>query len=307
MIQNGQAYILVPTAIAPGQLTSSTIPDPDTGEVAWNPATAYSVGQRAYLASNRTIYERLVAGTTATSPLTDTANWAPAGRQNRWAMFDNSAGTVSSGTSPLTVVLKPGQVGGLFADGLVGRQLTVTAKSAAGGTVVYSRTVDLDNTAITSVYEWFFTDFEQKSSVVLVDLPSQYFDPEVAVSVSGTGTVKCETLRVGPLFNIGGTLMGAAVSVINFSRITTDDYGVTNIVPRGFLKQLRATVLTDRANFKRIFRLLTQLKDTPAVYIACLVDDFAPLNVQGIPDDWSIDVTYSTAVQCNLQIKGISQ
>ena len=58
--------LLKPTTITDAMLTSSTVPETDY--TAWNAATAYTLAQRVIRVSTHKVYERLVAGTTATAP-----------------------------------------------------------------------------------------------------------------------------------------------------------------------------------------------------------------------------------------------
>ncbi len=300
-------YIIDPTTITDAMLVSSTTVEPVSGEVAWNAATNYAINDRAYLASTHTIYNRRTVGITAGSPDVDTTNWTLVGPTNRWAMFDQSVGTSTTGSGTLEVVLRPGQVGALHMDDMAGLTLSVSMKSQPGGTVVYTAEVDLDDTQIADVYEWFFTPFVQKTTANLIDLPTQWFDPEITVTISGTGTVECGVLRVGALHGVGGTLMGASISIIDYSRKDTDDFGITRFVERSFSKRLSSTVITSRSEFRRVFRLLAGLRAREAVYIASTVDELEPLTIRGIPADWSIDCESVNHVQCNLIVEGISQ
>lgn len=50
-----------------------------SGSVAWNGATAYAQGQRAISGVDFCEYVRKAAGTTATDPSSDSANWQPFG------------------------------------------------------------------------------------------------------------------------------------------------------------------------------------------------------------------------------------
>ncbi len=59
-------------------------------------------------------------------------------------MFDSSVGTLTTAEGSLTVVLRPGAVGGLALLELSGKSLTVTMRDAPGGTVIYNKTVALD-------------------------------------------------------------------------------------------------------------------------------------------------------------------
>lgn len=56
--------------------SSATAAAASAGATAWNPATNYSVGQRAWSLIDAQLYRRIVAGTTATDPRNDQTNWA---------------------------------------------------------------------------------------------------------------------------------------------------------------------------------------------------------------------------------------
>jgi hypothetical protein len=303
----GNAWVLAPTEITAAMITSSTAAEPGTGEVAWNAATAYALGNRVYLAANHMVYERIIAGTTATSPDVDTTNWAPAGPTNKFAMLDDSVGTVTTVASPLTVVIRPGQCSGLSALELAGAQMAVTVKDGPGGTAVKTYTVNLDDTIIEDVYDWFFQPYVQRTEVHLTDLPDQFMDPEVTFSVTGTGNVSCGALKVGPIYNIGGTLAGASIRIVDYSKKTVDQFGIVTITERVFSKQLTLKVIADMVIFDRVFRLLASLRARPAVYIASTDTRFAPLATLGFPSDWSIDVPFPAGLYCNLTIEGLSQ
>ena len=61
-------FILIPLAVTDAMLTSSTIAEPASGEVAWNPATTYAIGDKVILTSTHRVYQNLVAGVNAMSP-----------------------------------------------------------------------------------------------------------------------------------------------------------------------------------------------------------------------------------------------
>lgn len=99
-------------------LVSSTIPEPDTGEVVYNAATTYGLGARAISTSTHRIYESLQAGNVGkplpVPPLTETAWWIEVGVTNRYASVDlarntQSIGPESTGQTSMTVVVKPNE------------------------------------------------------------------------------------------------------------------------------------------------------------------------------------------------------
>ncbi|MFC6413062.1 hypothetical protein ACFP9X_09815, partial [Massilia varians] len=147
--------IIKPTVITDAMLVSSSVPEPDLGEEVWDPLKAYLVGDVVIRSTTHRKYQRTTAGTTSEAPESDSANWFDVGPTNRWAMFDRKVGTLTRSPDSLVVVLRTGGVSGVGALELTGRELKVTLTDSPGGVVVYSRTIPLDGTLITSVYDWF--------------------------------------------------------------------------------------------------------------------------------------------------------
>jgi len=302
--------VIKPTTIADAMFVSSSIPETDY--TAWNAATSYTVGQRVMRAVTgvHRNFENLIAGVNATLPELATTGatprWLDLGATNRWAMFDNKVGTVSSASTSFNTVLTPGSISGIAALGLTGRTLQIQMKSAVGGTVVYNNTVNLDGTIITSFYDWFFEDYQQLSDVTLTDLPSQYTAPEVTFTLSATaGTVSCGTFSLGKVYTLGLSQYGATVGIISYSVKSTDVFGNTTVVKRQNSKRNNLKLMTDKALFNRTYKLLADLDSVPCVYIGAEALGYEPLIVYGFWKDFSIDVSYPTMNLTNIEIEGL--
>jgi hypothetical protein len=301
--------VIKPVSITDAMLASSTVAEPAAGETLWSAATAYVAGNQAIRTTTHRVYECLVDHTNAV-PEDNTAGttpkWLDIGPTDRWAMFDNVVGTVTSGASPLAVVLQPGGISGIALLELVGREATVTVKDAPGGAVVYDRTIDLDGTIVESFYAWFFAPFEQRTDVVLADLPGQFTQCELTIAITATsGDASCGVCKPGNVIDIGRTQAGARVGIIDFSRKDRDAFGKTIVVERAFSKRASFDVVTDKAGFNRIFRALASLRATPAIYIGTEGPGYEPLLVYGFFRDFSIDVAYLSHHLCSLEVEGI--
>lgn len=302
--------VIKPTVITDAMFVSSTIPETDY--TAWNAATSYTVGQkvmRAVTGVHRN-FENLIAGVDATLPELATTGatprWLDLGATNRWAMFDNKIGTLSSVSTDLTQVLIPGSVSGLAALGLTGRALLVQVKDVVGGNIVYSKSIDLDGSVITSFYDWFYEDYQQLSDVTLTDLPSQYYNPEVTFELTSTsGTVSCGTLSLGKVYTLGQSQYGATVGIISYSVKQADVFGNTTVVKRQNSKRNNLKLMTDKVLFNRTYKLLADLDSVPCVYIGAEALGYEPLIVYGFWKDFSIDVSYPTMNLTNIEIEGL--
>ena len=301
--------VIKPTAITDAMFVSSTIPETDYP--AWNAATNYTIGtkvMRAVSGVHRN-FENLIAGVDATLPELATTGatprWLDLGATNRWAMFDNKVGTLSSTPLDLTQVLAPGSISGVAALGLTGRTLQIKMKDTVGGTVVYDRTIDLDGTIITSFYEWFYEDFQQLTDITLTDLPQQYFTPEVTFKLTSTSAVSCGTFSLGKVYTLGLSQYGASVGIISYSVKTTDIFGNTTVVKRQNSKRNNLKLMTDKSLFNRTYQLLASLDSVPCVYIGAEALGYEPMIVYGFWKDFSIDVAYPTMNLTNIEIEGL--
>lgn len=295
--------IIKPNGLTDAKLSSSTAPETDWPE--WSAATAYAVGTKVIRVSTHRIYQRLIAGTTATTPESDATNWLDIAPTNRWAMFDSAVGTVTSVTGDLTVVLRPGAVGGIALLELAGKQAVITMKTAPGGTVIYSKTVVLDGTMITSFYEWFYEDYVQLTDLVLSDLPVHFVSNELTVAITGSSIVSCGVCHMGEVLQIGKVQAGASVGIVDYSKKAVDAFGNYSITKRAFSKRSDLKLITEAGQFNRIFRALAAIRSTPCIYISTEAPGFEPLIVYGFYKDFSIDVAYSSMHLCNLSIEGL--
>lgn len=284
--------VVPPLTITDAMLTASSAPEPGVGETAWNAATAYTVGQQVYLASNHTRYERLIAGTTPTSPALDPTNWFELGPTNRWAMFDllRSSGTVYA--SPLIVTLTPGQRLDAFAAlGLIADSITVTVTSS--GMVVYTSTTNLSTREVVNWYDYFFAPFTSRAGVALFDLPP-ITNAVVTITITRSpGSVTCGSLLIGSSIYLGRTLHNAVYEGLNFSKFTRDEFGNSELIQRRTVPKVSFTLRCAKANVTKVTNVIELLNAVPALWSG--IDDqdsgyFEPLLILGIYKTLSVNM-----------------
>ncbi len=199
--------VTVPVTIADAQLTSSTAVEPGAGEVAYNAGTAYAIGDVCYSTTAHRRYESLTAANTGNAlpvlPETQTDHWIDIGPTNKWAMFDLYTSSQTEYTSPLTVVVTPGQrINTIGLTGLVADQVEITATSS--GTPVYSYVEDLTIREVLDHYMYAFEPFRTRPSTVVFDIPPI---SNIIITISITrvsGNVKCGSFVTGLYTYIGG-------------------------------------------------------------------------------------------------------
>lgn len=302
MSQRG-TKVITPNAFSDLMLTSSSVPENDYP--VWSSVTTYAAD--ALCIKNHRIWRSSQAANTNHDPLTAGPSWwMDIGPTNQQAMFDDVVGTATNAFSALVVVLRPGSVSGVALLELFGQSVTVEMRDAPAGTLVYSRTEQLDYSTVSSFYDWFFSPYEQKSAVVLTDLPWHFGSGELTVTVTGQGAVSCGVCKFGEVIELGGAEYGASLEIIDYSRKEKDSFGAVSIVERPYAKMINLSVLTNKSDLSRIVRKMAGIRATPSIYIAEESDPaLAPLIAYGFYRSFRPVIEYPRYHKCALQIESL--
>lgn len=291
-------------------LVYCTTAEPASGETLWDAATNYTVGQVAARTTTHHLYENLIAGVNATLPELATTGatprWLDLGATNRWSQFDQKIGTATTSTTSLTTIVKPGLGEGLALLDLIGVTAKISATDAGSGVVIFERTVDLDSTTIESVFDWMFSDRVQKRNVVITDIPAQYPNMVVAVTIESTTGSAIGVFAVGRAIFIGATEYGAGAGIINFGKVTDDGFGNRTWIEGDWANRVTLPMVGNTSDFNRIHRQLATVRSTPCIYIGSALDSMEPLVCYGVFRDLYITVPNYPSIAMNLEIDGMS-
>lgn len=308
-------YILVPTTITDAVVSSSTAVEPSATETAWNAATNYVAGDKAYLASTHRVYENIIAGVNATSPeltLQDTApRWIDFSPTNKWAALDTIVNTQTAVVTPLTYVLRPGLFNAINLFGLDGADISISIKTAPAGSVFYTHSGSLTEPPF-DYYDYYFGTIRPLTKLFLKDI-TPYADPELTITVTGgTGVVvKLGMIVIGDLRQLvrqgsfGGIKPGATAEPVTYSYIKTDEWGTTKIIRRGSGTGMTANVIAPIEDADYILEMIQAVLDVPCAVIATKQIGYAGLNVFGLIKQGP--VTYDQVVATiALSVQGMS-
>lgn len=294
--------------IADAQLTSSTATEPGAGETAWSGGTAYAVGDVAVRTSIHRKYSRLVAGTTATAPESDTTNWLDIGPTNKWAMFDLLRNSATVLASPLTVVITPGvRVNALALMGVVADSVTITITVSA--VTVYTYTASMSSRNTTTWTDYFYGTFSNQPSLARFDLPP-YTNGVITVTLTrASGSVSCGACMVGVSQYLGAAQYNAVREALNFSTVTRDAFGNATLVARRSVPKTAQQLQVDKTNVNRLLDLIVSLNAVPAVWSG--LDDqstdgyFEALLILGVYKQFSINVDHPSTARATLELEEI--
>jgi len=265
--------VITPLGITSSNLTSSTIPEPDAGETAWDSGTTYAIGDEVYLASTHKRYRSKVADNLNHDPADDIQGdednppqyWVEIGPTNQFAMFDLLRNTQSVTDSPLTVVLTPGvRIDALALLGMEAESVAVTMEN--GEVEVYTYTEDLNQRQIFNWYDYFFKPFRTKPSIALFDLPPYTAGVTTVTLTSSTGTVKCGACVIGNQTYLGQVQYNAESDVLNFSRMDRNFDGTAQMIQRRSIPKTIQDVYVDKSKVNELRQIRSELNAIPAVW-----------------------------------------
>jgi hypothetical protein len=183
----------------------------------------------------------------------------------------------------------------------------VTMKDA-GGTTVYSKTINGSTRGTTKWSEYFYGQFGHISSLFLQDLPFT-FGATVSISLTAnTGLVKCAAFVVGTPVFIGGMQYGAKSDALNFSTVTRDVFGNSILVPRRTVPKLTGTLILDKTLVNKARDMRIALNAIPAVW--SVLDDntdayYESGVVLGVYKQFAINLNYVSHAQIDIDIEEI--
>lgn len=290
---------------APPALVSSNVLENDYDE--YNPATAYSIGDRVIDSDLHRAYESVIPGAesnTGNEPSTSPNAWVDIGPTNRWRMFTMTIGADIQTTrdAGIDVTLSfPTGVTDVVLFNVAG--LSARVRVFVGEQVIYDVTkqllAPLDES---SWWLWFFGERARTVDVLFDDIPP-HAPGSIRIEIEGPGAA-CGKVAVGKAKVLGFSEFGStSIGIRDYSVKDTDAFGNTTVTERRYKDKSNTRVVVDPGAEIPIKRYLADLRATPCAYI--IETRFDPVLLLGRYEDF--EVMYSTAASsyCTLQLEGL--
>lgn len=295
--------VIKPLTVTDAMLTSNVA---ETDYAEWSAATAYTLGQKCIRGSLHKVYERLIAGTSATAPEDDAVNWLDAGPTNRWKMFDQSNTTQTTKAGSLVVSVAPGQVvNSLALLNVDADTVRVQMIDPIDGTV-FDQTFNMQAPPTeSSFFAYCFDPIKRKTRVTLTNMPN-YGSAAITVTLTiATGDAKCGVMVVGRVRQLGayGVEIGARVGFQDYSRKSRNTYGDYQYKKGANSKNFSVQMKVDNSDLDSMNEFLTGL-DGPVVWIGS--DVYDALVVYGFLQRSETVFAYTYYLQLSLDVEGLT-
>lgn len=277
--------VVRPIPVAGSVLQASSVPENDYPE--WSAATNYAFGARVIRAATHRVYESAVAANVGNDPATGAVQWIDVGPTNRWAMFDEALGSLTTATGQIVVTLAPGA------------ELSALAVLDTDAASVRVQAPGYDQTKDTLV------DGEKIATLTFLDLATSSSDTVTVTIAAATAgaSVSAGTLMIGTLEPLGVTETSPTVAILDYSVKGTDDFGSTTTIERAWAKRLAVRSLVATPALDGLLRRLASLRAKPALWIG--QEGFDSLTVYGFYRDFSVEIAERLSV-CSFAIEGLS-
>jgi len=255
-------------------------------------------------------------------------NWVDVGPLNRWAMFDGRVSTrTKGGTETFSVTLAPGRCNGIALLDMVNvTTLTITASypqtstqtsdttaEYAYGITLRTRvlssqvqliyTVNLENRANVSDWKSFFVEPYQIATDTFVELPSR---SDMTIKIETTDdNIEIGSLIIGNFIELGDVGYGVSAGIEDYSNIITDDFGISTLVQRDYVKRVSYPLTVPNYGIRRAYSTLAALRAKPAVFIGSDDYRYTPFTVYGIVENFDLALSFATYSVINVDVRGI--
>lgn len=200
----------------------------------------------------------------------DESKWQKVSVSNEWACFDYFLNTISKSKKELDITLKCVGAKAIYLHGLKAKFARIELLDALSGAVMESKDFNLWDTQIHSWSEYFFGDLADKDRGYNV-----YYE---CVSVScarifrvrawGRDEIECGSIICGQLKELALTLYNKnSISMIDFSKVTTDEEGNTQLTKGNFKRTNAFEVLVEDKDLDSVVYELSQIRGEACVFV----------------------------------------
>ena len=298
--------VIRPLTINDTTLSSSTVAEPDTGEIVWVASTRLTGDRRISTVTHR-VYE-VVATTSTTDDPVEGVNatppsWVDVGPTNKWAMFDTVNSTTTKEATSLVIETEMGRITNSIAGFAVSAStVNITVTDTTEGEV-FNRDLNMtDNSQVGGWYDYYSAPIIRATSFVVLDLPAY---PLATVKITAeAASVEFGNLVIGNSVTLGTMLAGTSLQLLDYSRKVVDDFGNTTVQKGRSSKLVNFNLSIPYALTDYVFNTFGSLQGFPSAWIGD-GGDGDPTLVFGYYKDYRNNLTTRNITDATVTVEGL--
>ena len=284
--------------IDPYIITATTLTDTNVTEDdydVYDISTSYAANDRVIVTGDiHKIYQSVTGSNLGNEPSGTTAStdyWVYVGATNRWKVFDNQTGDLTSKVTPITYQVTEPRIVTDVAFFRISKATEATIVVTDPDTVeIYNETFSLIDVSHMTDWLLFFTEEPRYVRQKIISGLPAVAGSQIDMSFTGpTGeTIGVGQICLGRAVNIGQTLTGTEPGYVSYSRKVRDPFGNALITERGFKRRVNYVAAVDPKRVDNIIEDLANLDAKGAVYFADNDIDFYGCTVFGLVEQFGV-------------------
>ena len=272
----------------------------------WLYTIIYAAGEVAYKSDN-TLWKSLADNNQNNIPnAVAIPTWLRISPSNTTAPFDSQSTTQAIANKEITFTIQTGIIDTVGLIGTDADSAVITVRNGLGGTIVYQRTLGLTGGNPANAWDYYFSSPTLRVTQAIVDEIPPYVNSYTTITLTGTGTIGIGNILFGKSKDIGLAEYGVQSGILDFSTKTTDTFGQTTFVKRGYKKRVNCRAFVDNDDLNQIQNTLYALRATPCLWILSNDPKLSEvLLVYGFYKDFSTEISYPTVSYINYEIEGL--
>lgn len=243
---------------------------------AWSSGTTYTIGQLAHY-KNR-VYQSIFNGSNlGFNPITGNTNlatglnyWNDVGSLNKFAAFDTESNTqsISLTTELMFDFIPPSTFNAIGFSNIDVDYITISVVDAADSTnILWTETKSPFSRTVTDWYEWMNTPFPSSNNLFFDNITIFSGNRLMIYAVKSAGAPKIGATVIGRSLDIGKMELGVRTPMIDYSVVSTDEFGNTKLVRRNSYSAIDGTLRCEARQANLIRDLRRSLNAVPTVWI----------------------------------------
>jgi len=299
VLPNGDNFMVYPLYV--------NVPE-ETGYATWDNGSTYPAETRVI--HNHVIWYTQIGAGAGDEPGDeadpDNPIWINPLMTNPWRMFDHKVGTLTTNPDVIEFQITPGMpVDSIAFFEVDAASIQIVIFDAATGIIETRTAAPVLTDGITDWYQYFTKPIELLRDFVVTGLKQNtFYSLKVTISKPG-GLASVGEVVLGRTFELGDSIQGSSVGIVDYSRKDRDAFGNWVIVPRTYSKRGEFDVLCDTDATGAILRFLSKFRATPAVFIGH--PDLEATLIYGFYKEFDIILGGACKSEMSITVEGLTQ
>lgn len=291
------------------QLTYTNVPA--NTEPEYDPGTTYALAARVQIAGLHRVYESLVANNLGNYPPDNPTLWLDLWATNAYSLLDEFTSTATENPESISIKLAVDRIDHVVLMGVVGSTLDLKLWSADGQTLLWSESENLvytsqDVRSIRTWTEYFFNPPARLYNDLYRRINVLAYSSILEITIGYPGnTAKCTKALVGKGYDLGMTLYGVEVGIIDSSIKATDSWGRSFLKQGNYAKRNTLQVSVDNTNLDAVVQRLTSLRGIGCAWLNDNGTGYQCLMVYGFFRDFGVILEDYAESICRAEIIGL--